>query len=364
MQRIRPAVMGSIRRIASYQVRQQVAVAFTSAVKEPLSIFFIVVIVIVQVTLLDQAIAPILVAIVLFHRGIQAVFGVQSGWQAALNTVGAVEMVRDELDALQRHREEGGETVIGPLSQGIELDRMSFAYQDGHQAVLSEVSLVIPARTTVALVGMSGAGKSTLVDLLTLLLKPTAGAIRIDGVPGSEIELASWRSQIGYVSQETVIFDDTIAANIAMLSDGRTPDRSEWEVQVREAARRAHIADFIEELPEGYDTVVGDRGVRLSGGQRQRLFIARELFKRPNLLILDEATSALDSESEQAIQQSIDSLRGHMTVVVIAHRLSTIRNVDRVFVLERGRLVEEGDYAELRELPQSRFREMVELQIL
>jgi ABC-type multidrug transport system fused ATPase/permease subunit len=229
--------------------------------------------------------------------------------------------------------------------------------------VLHEVALSIPARSTVALVGPSGAGKSTLVDLLCLLLRPRSGQLLIDGVPAEELNVASWRRQIGYVSQETVVFDDTIANNICLWKGDVGGDPELFE-HIREAARRAHIDDFVETLPDGYQTRVGDRGVRLSGGQRQRLFIARELFKNPQLLILDEATSALDSESERAIRASIDALRGRMTVVIIAHRLSTIRNVDRVYVLERGRVVEQGTYAELRNAEGSRFETMVELQSL
>jgi ABC-type multidrug transport system fused ATPase/permease subunit len=184
-----------------------------------------------------------------------------------------------------------------------------FAYSEKQGDVLAGISLVIPARTSVALVGESGSGKSTLVDLLTLMLRPREGQVLIDGVPGETIRLSSWRQQIGFVSQETVVFDDTIANNICMWQGKIEKDPFLFE-RVREAARQAHIAHVIESLPDGYNTLVGDRGVRLSGGQRQRLFLARELFKRPNLLILDEATSALDSESEQAIQQSIDALKG------------------------------------------------------
>jgi ABC-type multidrug transport system fused ATPase/permease subunit len=227
--------------------------------------------------------------------------------------------------------------------------------------VLRNITLTIPARMMIALVGGSGAGKSTMVDLLTLLLKPRVGSIRIDGVPSDAVKLSSWRSQIGYVSQDAVMFDQSVAANISMLNPAATADPEIFE-RVREAARRANIAGFIEELPEGYGTMIGDRGIRLSGGQRQRLFIARELFKRPSLLILDEATSALDSESERAVQESIDNLHGEITVVIIAHRLSTIRNADRVYVLERGCLIEEGGYEELRQMQGSRFRNMVQLQ--
>jgi subfamily B ATP-binding cassette protein MsbA len=225
------------------------------------------------------------------------------------------------------------------------------------------MTLEIPVNTTVALVGESGAGKSTLVDLLTLMLKPRTGTVFIDGIPHGDVDLASWRDQIGYVSQETVVFDDTIANNISLWAGDMEVDSALRE-RVVQAAKQAYADHFIRDLPNGYQTVVGDRGVRLSGGQRQRLFVARELFKQPNLLLLDEATSALDTESERYIQQSIDALKGEMTVVIIAHRLSTIKNVDHVYVLDEGRIVEEGPYEELRLRENGSFREMVEMQRL
>jgi subfamily B ATP-binding cassette protein MsbA len=199
--------------------------------------------------------------------------------------------------------------------------------------------------------------------MLTLMLRPRTGRIEIDGVDADEVDLPSWRSQIGYVSQETVVFDDTIANNISLWQGDMEEDPALRE-RVIDAAERAYADHFIRDLPNSYQTVVGDRGVRLSGGQRQRLFVARELFKRPNLLILDEATSALDTESERYIQQSINALKGEMTVVIIAHRLSTIKNVDYVYVLDEGRVIEEGSYHELRGHEGSQFREMVEMQTL
>jgi ABC-type multidrug transport system fused ATPase/permease subunit len=238
-----------------------------------------------------------------------------------------------------------------------------FAYDEQDGDVLHNINLSIHANTTVALVGESGAGKSTLVDLLTLMLKPRSGEVRIDDIAHDEIELSSWRSQIGYVSQETVVFDDTIANNISLWQGDIQSDPALRE-RVIHAAEQAHADHFIRALPNGYQTVVGDRGVRLSGGQRQRLFVARELFKQPNLLLLDEATSALDTESERYIQQSIDALKGEMTVVIIAHRLSTIKNVDYVYLLDDGRVIEEGSYDHLRDIEESRFREMVEMQSL
>jgi len=229
--------------------------------------------------------------------------------------------------------------------------------------VLRDITLTIPARSTVAFVGPSGAGKSTLVDLLTLLLKPTSGQVSIDTIAANDIDLHSWRNQIGYVSQDTVVFNDTIANNIGLWT-GTYGEDSAFTADVVAAAEAANALKFIEALPEGFNTIVGDRGVRISGGQKQRLFIARELFKKPGLLILDEATSALDSESERAIQSSIDQLKGRTTIIIIAHRLSTIRNADVVCVLEGGRFVEKGTYDELINLKHSRFGEMVSAQTL
>jgi ABC-type multidrug transport system fused ATPase/permease subunit len=356
-------VFDSIRRLTRYRFWQKVAGAFTNAIREPLSVFFIILVVIIQVTVLNAPLAPIFVAIVLFHRGMQTMVGVQKRWQSTMDKIGSLEMVVDEFDALEQHREPDGDVEIGPLRDGIEVQNVSFAYDEEEGDVLRDVSVDVPANTTIALVGESGAGKSTLVDMLTLMLRPHRGEVYVDGVPGREIDRSSWRSQIGYVSQETAIFDDTVANNISLWKADYTDD-PEVREKVEEAARQAYAHHFIEDLPEGYQTKVGDNGVRLSGGQRQRLFVARELYKQPNLLILDEATSDLDSASERHIQNSIDSLQGEVTVVIIAHRLSTVKNADRVYVLDEGRVIEAGTYEELRMREDGEFREMVEMQSL
>jgi len=210
-------------------------------------------------------------------------------------------------------------------------------------ARLEDISMHINAKKSIAIVGESGSGKSTLVDLIALLHTPTNGKIFIDGTNGNDISKHSWRSQLGYVSQETIIFDDTIANNICMWSGDYINDKNLF-TKIRKAANQANILDFIDSLDDGFNSLVGDRGVLLSGGQRQRLFVARELFRNPNLLILDEATSALDSESEKEIQKSIDNLKGEITVIAIAHRLSTIKNVDLIYVLKDGRIIESGSY--------------------
>ncbi len=360
---IRTEVRGSIHRLTKYMYRQGLASAFTGAVKEPVSVLLIVSIVAIQVTVLEAPVAPLFVAILLFHRGTQSILSVQGQWQGVMNMIGSVEMVDDEFQTVLRRQEESGTHELDALEQGIEFHDVYYAYNEKDGDVLRDINLTIPANSTVALVGESGAGKSTLVDMLTLLLRPRTGEIRIDGVPGQEVDLSSWRSQIGYVSQETVVFDDTVANNIHLWQGDIEQDTGLQE-RVHNAARQAHADQFIRDLPDGYQTVVGDRGVRLSGGQKQRLFVARELFKQPNLLILDEATSDLDSASEQHIQSSIDALQGEVTVVIIAHRLSTVKSADRVYVLDEGQVIEEGGYHELRARENGQFREMVEMQSL
>jgi ABC-type multidrug transport system fused ATPase/permease subunit len=360
---LRSGVMGSIRRLTSHIFRQRLAQGFTGAIKEPFSVFLIVIVVAIQVAVLQEPIAPIFVAILLFHRGMNSMVDVQSRWQNTMNLIGSVEMVSEELNEVLSRQEKSGSRTIGPLQEGIEFDDVCFAYDAEDGDVLHDINVTVPVDTTVALVGESGAGKSTLIDMMTLMLRPRTGKVRIDGVPHEEIDLDSWRSQIGYVSQETVVFDDTVANNIC-LWQGDVEEDEGLRQQVVDAARRAHADHFIRDLPNGYQTMVGDQGVRLSGGQRQRLFVARELYKKPNLLLLDEATSDLDAASERHIQESIEALRGEVTVVIIAHRLSTVQNADRVYVLEEGRVVEQGPYHELSTRENGQFREMVEMQSL
>lgn len=363
IQHLKSGVMQSIKKLAGYMFRQGTAASFTLAIREPVSVIFLLFVIIVQVSVFSSPIEPIFVALLLFHRGMQHMIGIQDDWQKTMEKIGSLEMVVQEFEILEINKEKSGTTVMGPFSKSIRFEDVCFKYDDKQHDVLKSISLEIPVNNMIAFVGESGAGKSTLIDLLTLLLKPQKGRIYIDGVPSDEVELNSWRSQIGYVSQETVVFDDTIANNICLWKGNYDADE-DVRNRVKKAAERAFAHEFIEKMGDGYNTLVGDRGVRLSGGQRQRLFIARELYKNPNLLILDEATSSLDTESERYIQQSIDSLKGSMTVVLIAHRLSTIKNADLIYVVEDGEVIEKGTYEELSLNRESRFSKMVEIQSL
>jgi subfamily B ATP-binding cassette protein MsbA len=228
---------------------------------------------------------------------------------------------------------------LPPLSDSIQFEEVSFSY--GDELVLKDVDLTISKGEIIALVGPSGAGKSTLVNLLPRFFDATEGRVLIDGIEVKAASLESLRSMIGLVTQETVLFNDTVANNIAYRRDGVPFEK------IREAASAAYADEFIMELPKGYDTRVGEAGLRLSGGQRQRLTIARALFKNPPILILDEATSQLDSQSEMLVRKALDNLMEGRTTLVIAHRLSTVQHAHRIVVMEAGRVVEEGSHQDL-----------------
>jgi len=258
----------------------------------------------------------------------------------AQQSMAAAERIFEVLDSPTEQSLDRGVVTTARFERALELERVSFAYEK--EPVLSDVSLVAAKGEVIALVGASGAGKTTLVDLIPRFYEPTSGRILLDGVDTREIALPALRSLIGIVSQDTVLFNDTVRSNLAYGSAGKYTD-----AEIEKAARAANAHKFIAELPNGYDTVLGERGTRLSGGQRQRLSIARALLVDPPILILDEATSALDTESERLVQEAIDRLLANRTVFVIAHRLSTVAHADQILVLDRGRVVEHGTHSAL-----------------
>lgn len=263
----------------------------------------------------------------------------QSAYNALQRSAGAAERVFKLLDEPKHIVESPNAKEIGRSAGNVEFRDVSFSY--GEEPVLQNISLSVSSNRMIALVGPSGGGKSTLAALLPRFYDVTAGSILVDGHDIREISLKSLVNQIALVDQETTLFNESIANNIRYGKPDATIE------EVIEAARAAYAHDFIEQLPEGYDTSIGDRGVRLSGGQRQRICIARALLKNAPILILDEATSALDTESEQMVQQALDNLMVNRTTFVIAHRLSTVLHADTIIVLEEGRIVERGSHDEL-----------------
>jgi subfamily B ATP-binding cassette protein MsbA len=251
----------------------------------------------------------------------------------------AAETVFEMIDAPVEH--DSGTRLMGHARGHLQLEGVSFRYSDKNPLALKDVTLDIQPGQTVALVGVSGGGKSTFVNLVTRFYTPQAGRLLLDGVPYEEISLTSLRAQLAMVSQNVVLFDDTLSANIAYGAEQVDHER------LMAAIKAAYLSDVVAALPDGVETMIGENGMRLSGGQRQRVAIARAIYKDAPILILDEATSALDNESERAVQAALDALMAGRTTLVIAHRLSTVERADRIVVMEQGRIIESGRHDEL-----------------
>lgn len=329
-------------RLRSFMLKMASTMATTEPITQLLNSFSVSVIIMIALTQAGDGnmtvggFASFITAMLMTLTPLKHLAGVNGPLQRGLAAGERVFALIDEAP------ERTGGLVLKARAKGrLEFRDVSFSYAGSSEAALSRISLTISPGETVALVGMSGGGKSTLVNLVPEFYPVSSGQILLDDTPITAIDLRSLRAQMAMVSQNVVLFDDTIAANIA-YGDPQ-PDLARIEA----AARAAHLADVIDQLPEGYATQIGDNGMRLSGGQRQRLAIARAIYKDAPLLILDEATSALDTESERAVQQALDELMRDRTTLVIAHRLSTIEHANRIVVLEHGRLVEVGSHAEL-----------------
>jgi ABC-type multidrug transport system fused ATPase/permease subunit len=346
--------------VSTFHLKHKVVSALTVSLREPVAVFFIVVMILIQVFIFDERLGPLFVSIALFYRGVNALFGCQASWIAMLSNVGSFETIHNELREQNAQETAATYNKQTPSSTNILFKNVSLSYATREDVAIKSLSFNIPENSTVAFVGRSGAGKTSIVDLIALLIKPSAGAIEVGTVDTEQIDAKFWRDQVGYVPQDAVLFDDTIANNISLWSD---PNNSiGGSDAIKYAAEKAQILDFIQTLPNGFQTNIGSHGIRLSGGQKQRIAIARELFKKPKLLLLDEATSSLDSESEQAIQKTLFELRGKVTIVLVAHRLSTISNADRIYVMEFGQIIESGGFNELKNNPKSQLNKMINIQ--
>jgi len=299
------------------------------------------------------AFVSFLTALFAMYTPVKRLSRVNATLQAAL---AAGERVLEVLDRHDELAEVGDAVVLPRMKQGIEYRGVGFGYADAHGSILRNVNFCARRGEVVAIVGTSGSGKTTLVNLLPRFYDVTEGAILIDGVDVRQATLASLRAQIGLVTQETVLFNDSVRANIAYGMEDVD------EARVETAARAAFAHDFILDLPRRYDTVIGERGSRLSGGQKQRIAIARAILKDPPILILDEATSALDAESERLVQGALANLMRGRTTLVIAHRLTTVRDAARIVVLDGGEVREEGRHDELLRQPGGLYSRLHELQ--
>jgi subfamily B ATP-binding cassette protein MsbA len=290
----------------------------------------------------QKALIPIISTFILIlYRMLPHVLSLNTQRTSISSDFASISSVVGVLNTRDKHYVQDGHLPFTGLHDCILFDDLSFQYVNRDGPALNNISFEIRRGETVALVGSSGAGKSTIADMLTRLYDPQQGRILVDGVDLRDLRLADWRQRIGVVSQDTFVFNDTIAFNISYGAPHVTQE------DIEQAARYANAHDFIMELPQGYQTRVGDRGVLLSGGQRQRIAIARAILRDPEILILDEATAALDTKNERLIQAALDNLSANRTVLVIAHRLSTIINADKIVVMDKSRIVEMGAHDEL-----------------
>ena len=297
-------------------------------------------IVFVGVSVLDLGLPVIVTFLFILYRLMPKVSSLNRSRQLMANAMASLRHITDAMDETSEPTIVSGETRFTGLKEEIEFEDIEFSY-DGINQVLRKTNYTIEKGKMTAIAGASGAGKSTLIDLILRFYDPTGGRILIDGTDLRELDLESWRKSIAVVAQDVFLFNETVNYNLAVGNTGCSKE------EIVDAAKRAYAHEFIQQLPEGYETRIGDRGWNLSGGQRQRLALARAILTKPEILILDEATSSLDSESEQLIQRYLNDIRGTCTIVVVAHRLSTIQSADKIVVLQDGKIVEEGDWDSL-----------------
>ena len=329
--------------------------SFVRALREPILILTITVVILIEVTLLNGALSTIMLSLLFFYRALTAFMFIQQSYNKFLGFSGSLENMKSFQKEIRKAREIQGKGQIHKFSREIELRNVNFSYGD-HQ-VLKEINLKIIKNKIIAFAGKSGSGKSTLINIIAGLVPPTQGELLIDGKKGQEVSLASFQKKIGYITQEPVVFNDTVFNNISLWEEPTQVNLKKCYA----AMLSASISEFVEALPEKENTIIGINGVNLSGGQKQRISIARELYKDVDILILDEATSSLDSETEKIIQRSLEKLKGAYTIIVVAHRLSTIKNADRIFILSNGKIVDEGTFSDLL-VNSIKFKKMVELQ--
>ena len=326
-----------------------------SSFREPLLICIVAVVILIQIYFFDARIAAIMISLLFFYRALTSVVSVQNNYNNTLANQGAIDNIFSFISELKQYSESLGKLEFKGFKRTIDIENVVFRYDD--TTVLNGINMQIAKNSTTALVGVSGSGKTTLVNVIIKLLNINDGNILIDNQNLNDFNQFTYQQKIGYISQETVIFNDTIFNNITFWDK----PTEENKLRFHNALKQASILEFIMQLECKEDTLLGNNGINLSGGQRQRISIARELYKNVEILILDEATSALDSETESEIKKSIDMLKGEVTIIIIAHRLSTIKNADAIYLMEKGKIIDKGSFIELTE-SSKKFRKMVELQ--
>ncbi|MDP2161071.1 MAG: ABC transporter ATP-binding protein [Flavobacterium sp.] len=331
--------------------------AILKGTREPMIIIVVAVVILIQVNLLDSPLGPILISLLFFYRALVSVVATQTAWNYFLERSGAMSNLKSFEKELDDNRQAPPNAT--PLVFNTSIQLQDVGVNIDTVTILNRITLTIPKNKTVAFVGESGSGKTTLLNVFSGLLDISEGQLFVDGQPVPSLQNIAFQRSIGYITQEAVIFNDTIFNNVTMWAPKNEATLSRFYKAIQEASLR----EFVEKSADKEALVLGNNGVNLSGGQRQRVSIARELYKQPQLLLLDEATSALDSETELAIKESIDYLKGSLTIITVAHRLSTIKEADIVVFLKDGRIHSSGTFDELLQ-KEPHFKRMVHLQEL
>jgi ABC-type multidrug transport system fused ATPase/permease subunit len=329
--------------------------AIVKGTREPLMITVVCAVIYIQTSLLGSSLGPILISLVFFYRALVALMGMQTAYNYFLGNAGSLQNMTEFTKMLNSNSERTGKQEVSSFNKELVLKDVSFAYND--TPILKNININISKNETTAFVGESGSGKTTLVNMLAGLFKADSGEIYIDGTKREDINIISYQKRVGYITQDPVIFNDTLFNNVTFWDNPSKENIARFE----DAARRASLWAFMNNHIDRENALLGNSGVNLSGGQKQRISIARELYKEIDILILDEATSALDSETERAIQENIEELKGKYTILIVAHRLSTIKDADRIVYMKDGEIVHIDNFKGLVENVPS-FKRMVELQ--
>lgn len=331
--------------------------AMMLGLREPMVIGIVIVTILVEVYFLGGQLSTIILSLLFFYRGLSVVTVLQSNYNNFLRYSGSIDSMVEFINELKRNQKTTGGIRFSSFKNEIKLNGVDFSF--GSNNVLKNINLAIRKNDTIALVGESGSGKTTLMNILAGILRPSNGEVIIDEINLKDYDIDSFQNKIGYITQEPVVFDDTVFNNITFWAK-----KSRASIhRLKDVLQKASLLNFIEGLESQLDSRLGNNGVSLSGGQKQRISIARELYQNVDFLFMDEATSALDAETERIIQRSIESLKGKLTIVIIAHRLSTIKNADKIVLMNNGEVIQISTYDELLK-ENKQFQKMVKLQEL
>ncbi len=346
---------GAVNKIEGTNKKMGLLISITNSLREPLVVSVVIIVIYIQLSIFKESFSVIVLSLIFFYRALSSLMGMQNNINVFMSVSGSLANTQEFTNQLKQKGFEYTGNNSYTFDSQLELKEISLMI--GDKTIIDNLSLTINKNETIAFVGVSGSGKTTLVNIISGIIKPTSGSVFVDGQNFDEINISKWQKKLGCITQEPVIFTDTVYNNVTFWSK---PTKDNLK-RFKDVVEMSHLTEFINSLNEKENSVLGNNGINLSGGQRQRISIARELFKTTDIILMDEATSALDSETEEKIKLSTELLYGKSTLVIIAHRLSTIKHADRIVLIDQGKIIAVGSFKELM-LKSSLFNNMVQLQ--